>query len=595
MFRRKKQGHWGAVVLAVLGLAACGGGSSPPQAQPGPQASDGTKATSASTSGQGLLDALIALAAPPPDRIKTGRRAAARLANQASFGASEALISQITRVGLEPWIASQFTTTGSRYTSGRGNDIHVNEDFRFCTRQPDEDLCWRDWYSSTPLVWDFYRNALTQPDQLRQRVAFALAQIFVISSREVDGTYGQRNYHNMLLDKAFTNWRDLMRGVTLSPVMGEYLDHVNNDRLRPNENFARELLQLFSIGTCELNADGTLQGGSCTPTYDNQIVRDYAYALTGWTYPVGGSNIYGCWPEGANCTWHDGEMVAVQSFHDNQPRQLLAGVSLSASRTPAQALNAVLDSLMNHASLAPHVGRQMIQHLVMSNPSPAYVQRVATAFTTGSFSTGTRSFGNGQRGDMQATVAAVLLDAEARNVRSVAEKMREPAVAMAALLRALGGQTDGDALGWWWGEEVRQHVFRSPSVFNFYPPDFPVRGTSLVGPAFGVLNANTALGMANFVNQMVFWGGVDADPTIPGATGTTLDLSAFLTDADNPAALVDRLAMLGTGGSLSSNARQQVINAVSAWTSNDSADWRLERVRTAAYLVFTSPASLVLN
>ena len=191
------------------------------------------------------------------------------------------------------------------------------------------------------------------------------------------------------------------------------------------------------------------------------------------------------------------------ALQDDQPRSLLSGISMPAARTPAQALEKVLDSLMQHSNLAPFIGRHLIQHLVKSNTSPAYIKRVADVFVAGRFTRRSRSFGAGVRGDLAATVAAILLDAEARNSAPplVAEKLREPVLMMTGVLRALNGRTDGQALGWWCGQELRQQVFRAPSVFNFYPPNFPVAGTRLVGPAFGIYNANTGFARLNFINH----------------------------------------------------------------------------------------------
>ena len=183
-------------------------------------------------------------------------------------------------------------------------------------------------------------------------------------------------------------------------------------------------------------------------------------------------------------------MLFRSSFHDSTARNLLAGVTVAAGTTAPAALEKVLDSLMAHPNIAPFVSKQLIQHLVGSNPSPAYVARVASAFTAGKYC----NFGTSQKGDLAATVAALLLDAEARGdtVTRSAGKLREPAHMFAGVLRALNGKTDGDALAWWWGDNLRQHVFRPPSVFNFYSPDQPVPGTTLVGPAFGILDSNTA-------------------------------------------------------------------------------------------------------
>lgn len=518
---------------------------------------------------------------------------AVRLADQASFGPNEALVTEIRTKGAARWIHDQLGATKSQYTSGGTGAVHqYTGSGGFCDTRGS--TCWRDWYSSTPLVWDFYRNATTRPDQLRQRVAFALQQILVVSNLEVDGTYGLRNYHNAFLDNAFGNYRDVLKKVTLSPVMGDYLNNANNDKSAPNENFARELLQLFAIGTCELNADGTLKGGACRPTYDNAKVREYAFALTGWTYPNGGATPWGCWPKGTNCRYYGGDMIPLALLHDNQARSLLSGVSLPAGHTSGQALEAVLDSLMQHPNMAPFISKQLIQHLVTSNPSPAYVQRVSAAFTSGRFQT----FGQGRSGDLTATVAAILLDNEARNGSpgNTHGKLREPVQMFTGVLRALNGQTDGDALAWWWGDMMRQHVFRPPSVFNFYPPDYPVPRTSLVGPAFGIHNANTGLQRLNFVNYLVFWNGSAPSSGVPNAVGTRVNLTAFEADAADPAKLVDRMAMLALGAPLAPSTRQQVINAVSAYnTQTDRNNYIKNRVKTAAYLVFASPQYHVIR
>lgn len=504
------------------------------------------------------------------------------------------LVSEIKSKGTATWIAEQMALAPSRYTSGNGDAIHKSTSATFFCDQPayTGPNCWRDWFSSQPLVWDFYRNALTRPDQLRQRVAFALQQIVVISGTSVEGTYGLRNYHNMLLDNAFGNYRQVLKKVVLSPVMGDFLNNANNDKAAPNENFARELLQLFSIGLCELNADGTLKGSGCAPTYSNDTVRNYAYALTGWTYPAGGTTSYGCYPVGANCRYYGGDMVPVAAYHDTAARPLLAGRSVPANSTAASALETVLDSLMAHPNTAPFIARQIIQHLVTSNPTPAYVQRVASAFTTGRHTSGGRTFGAGANGDLAATVAATLLDAEARasSRSATAGQLRAPALVFTGVLRALNGRTDGETLAWWWGESLSQHLFRPPSVFSYYPPDYPVAGTPLVGPAFGIHNANGALERLNFLTYLLDWDGSAPEASVPSAIGTKVDLSAFLADAADAAKLVDRLSNLALGQPLPATPRAAVIDAVSWWTSaRDSANWQRNRVRAAAYLVFASP------
>ena len=521
---------------------------------------------------------------------------AVRLADQATFGATEALLTQMQTQGSAAWVQAQLALNTSRYTRGGGPEVHQNvQPTFFCDRAPYAGPnCWRDWFSTQPLLWDFYRNALTQPDQLRQRVAFALQQIVVVSGLEVSGTYGMRRHFQGLHDRALGNYRDVLRHVALSPVMGDFLNNANNDRNAPNENFARELLQLFSVGTCLLNIDGSLQGGDCVPTYDNAMVRNYAHALTGWTYPSGGSASWGCWPAGTQCTFYGGDMQPAPSLHDGSQRALLGGVVKPAGSTAPQALDLVLDSLMQHPNMAPFISRQLIQFLVTSNPKPAYVQRVSQVFRTGRYITRAAQVGSGVPGDLAATVAAILFDYEARAVARQpspnAGRLREPVLFMTGVLRGLNGSSDGEPMSWWWGDGLRQHVFRAPSVFNFYPPDYPVAGTTLQGPAFGIHNANTALTRLNFLVYLLDWGGSTADASIPGALGTRVNLSAFLADASDPARLVDRMALLVLGEPLPPSVRQSVINAVTAESQQNSGSaWPTRRVAAAAYLIYGSP------
>ena len=571
--RRRRPWEW-AIAAAALGVAlgGCGGG------------------TEGSVAG-GQAEGAMEMADEPQLEALGGRTtvsplAAYRLADQATFGATEKLLTEIAKAGAEKWITAQFSATPSRYTRGGTNAIHTYTGSDFCADNGTPN-CWNFYYSSQPLAWDFYRNAVNSPDQLRQRVALALSQINVVSQLEVEGTYGLRNWHNNFLTNAFGNYRTVLKKVALSPVMGDYLNNVNNNKTAPNENFARELLQLFAIGTCELELDGALKGGKCQPTYDNARVREYAFALTGWTYPPGGRSAW-CTPRnGVNCRFYDGDMVPRPAAHDTATRALLSSVTVPAASTSEGALEAVLDSLMAHPNMAPFIGRQLIQHLVTSNPSPAYVARVSNAFNTGRYG----RIGGGVRGDLRATVAAILLDAEARGDTSpaYAGRLREPVQFFAGVLRGLNGTTDGEPLTWWWGEALGQHVFRPPSVFNYYRPDYPVAGTALQGPQFGILNANTGLARVNYVNYLVNWGGSAPSANVPDALPTRVNLDPFLTDAADPAKLVDRMVRVGLGGRITPAARQTIIDAVAVWNAGNSGSYLMERVKTAAYLVFASP------
>jgi len=575
-------------------MAACGGSGSSVDPATSSVATSGSTSPSTGSSGATTSTSTSTTSTTASTlAVPMTARDAVRLADQATFGPTEALLTTMQTQGISAWLSAQFKQSGSQYTSGNGSAVNqYTGTGNFCDGK--DANCWRDWSSTDPTVWDFYRNALTQPDQLRQRVAFALQQIVVVSNISVSGTYGFRNYYNMLLANAFGNYRQVLKSVALSPIMGDFLNNANNDKAAPNENFGRELLQLFSIGTCALNNDASLAGGVCTPTYTNDIVRAYAYAMTGWTYPAGGATSYGCYPTGMNCRYYDGDMVPVASYHDTAARTLLSGIAVAANTAAAPAMESVLDSLMAHPNIGPFIGKQLIQHLVSSNPSAAYVNRVATAFNTGKY----LSYGTGVKGDLTATVAAILLDAEARGdtVTRSNGKLREPAQMMAGVLRALNGKTDGVPLGWWWGGTLSEHVTYPPSVFNFFSPDNPVPGTGLLGPEFGIHGDNAALDRLNYLTYLIDWGGSAPDTTVPNSTATGVDLSAFNADAATPATLVDRLSLLAFGQTLSATPRQKVIDAVSYYTTaTDGTNWTTDRVKTAAYLVFASPNYQVIR
>lgn len=590
----------GLALGLVLGLlAACGGGAGDTAgADSAAAASPGAEAGAAEGDGAAGVraSALAATAASAPTTLD-----AVRFAQQATMGPSEALVSQLKSRSLPAWLQEQMTLATSHYTSGGDDSVHKNVgSVGFCDQpaQAGNPNCWRDYFATDPLIWDFYRNATGQPDQLRQRVAMALHQILVISGYEISGTYGIRNYHNALLAGAFGNYRDVLRKVIRSPVMGDYLDHVNNSPTAPNENFARELLQLFALGTCQLEANGKLVGGACLPVYDNDMVRNYAFALTGWTYPAGGSASWGCWPTGANCQYYGGDMVPAPALRNKSERTLLSGITVPKGADAPTALEYVLDSLMAHPNIGPFLSRQLIQQLVSSNPTPAYVSRVSAVFDSGRFkiSDGSTSFafGNKVKGDLAATVAAILLDPEARDTTVNAEnggRLNSPALFFTGALRAMNGFSDGAALGWWWGEQLKQRMFNPPSVFSYYPPRYPVAGTpKLVGPEFGIHNANGALNRLNYLTYLFDWDGSAPDASIPNAIGTRIKVDDFLSSAPDAEALVDRLSRVMLGKALGGSPRQKVIDAVAWWTvQRDSQNWQARRVRTAAYLILASP------
>src|SRR6266852_521497 len=391
-------------------------------------------------------------------------------------------------------------------------------------------------------------------------------------------------YMRLLSQDAFSNYRTIMRDVTLSPAMGAYLNMVNNDKPNPtanthaNENYARELMQLFTLGLYQLNPDGSFKldaNKNAIPTYDENAVEALARAFTGWTYPTqSGSQL-----QKHNPPYWLGAMVALDSNHDMAAKTLLDGTTLPAGQTAAQDLTGALDDLFNHPNIGPFVSRALIQRLVTSNPSPAYISRVASAFASGRFS----SFGSGQRGDMKAVIAAVLLDPEARRgddpntAVAIDGHLREPILYIANLLRAFGAVSDG--LGPLYAASGMSEVaLDSPSVFNFFPPNYQIPGSSLFGPEFDLLTTATSMTRINFVNSFVYG-------SLGG--GTTVNFASYATLAGTDVnQLVTTLDALLLHGSMSASARASILAAVNAVPTGTNQN--LNRAKAAIYLVASS-------
>jgi hypothetical protein len=508
---------------------------------------------------------------------------AVRFLEQATWGPSEAGIREVQQKGLETFIDEQFAAPASNV--GAYPYASLSVEVGCPLTMPNRLVCTRDNYSSFPLQIKFFQNALNRPDQLRQRLAFALSQILVLSSApQAYQAYALAPYQNFLMENAFGNFRDILSGITLNPAMGRYLNMVNNakaDPVRgvvPNENFARELLQLFSIGVFKLNNDGTFRrdsAGKPIPAYDQDTVEGFARAFTGWTYPTQPGNTTQ-WP---NPPYYIGPMISIPSFHDTEAKKLLDGVVLPAHQTPEKDLNDALTNVFNHPNVGPFVGKQLIQHFVTSNPSLAYVSRISGVF---------HNNGQGVRGDMKAVIRAILLDPEARgDAKTDPEfgKLREPAKFIVGILRALGGQSDGVFLRAQ-SRLLGQNIYQAPSVFNFYPPDYPLQGTNLVNPVSAIYTTTTVLDRSNFVYGLLY-GSSDMlpDPLVTGAIGTKVDLSPLAALAAVPEKLVDKLDMLMMHNSMSDVMHSIIIDAINAVPASDP----LARARTAVYLVATSP------
>jgi uncharacterized protein (DUF1800 family) len=480
--------------------------------------------------------------------------AAVRFLEQSTFGPTPELVSQVQQIGFAPFLETQLAAPASTYPTPLSTDTNL-----------------------TKVQNQFWINAVNDSDQLRQRVAFALNEIWVVSENKVSDPTGYTNYMLALTNDALGNYYDVMKDVTLTPAMGHFLDMVNNDKpatgQHANENFARESMQLFTLGLNLLNPDATSQldsSGNPIPTYTQNDVMALGRAFTGWTYPTEPGQTL----QKHNPSYYGGPMVAFESNHDTGAKTFL-GQPLAAGQTAEQELDAALTIIFNHANLPPFVAQQLIEKLVTSNPSPAYVSRVAAAFASGKF----QSYGTGKRGDMQATVAAILLDPEARrgdsSTTAVATdgKLREPVVMMISIARAFHGTTDGSGFTYWSGN-LSQDLFNAGSVFNFFPPTNPIAGTTLNGPEFAIFNTNTTLARINFLNSMVYG-------TI--SSGTTVDLTPVI-NAGTPDQMADWLNTLFLHGTMSSQMKTSIVAALGALSATDTKD----QAKAAIYLVTAS-------
>ena len=486
--------------------------------------------------------------------------AAVRFLEQSSFGPSVEQVNQLQQSGFDALLQSQFAAPASVYPTPGAMDMGLGK-----------------------VQKQFYSNALNGPDQLRQRLAFSLNEIWVVGENKVSDPTGYSNYVGALTNDGLGNYYSVMKDVTLTAAMGHWLDMVNNDKpgsgQHANENYARELMQLFTLGLNQLNPDGTAvldSTGNPVPTYTQDDVMALGRALTGWTYPTQpGQTLLKHNPE-----YYGGPMAPFELNHDSGAKTLL-GQSVAAGQSAEQELDSVLTIIFNHPNLPPFVCKQLIEKLVTSNPSAGYVQRVAQAFASGKFNT----YGSGQRGDMQATVAAILLDAEARRGDLPATtnandgKLREPIVMMVSVARAFHAASDGSGFESK-GAGMSQDIFNSGSVFNFFPPSNLIPQTTLNGPEFAIFNTNTSLSRVNFINSIAY-------NSISG--NTKLDFSP-VSAAGTPDQMVAWLNNLFLHGTMSDSMKQSMLTAIgtiSTATPPSTSDLT-NQAKAAIYMVTSS-------
>ena len=570
------------IALVALALGACSGGSN-----------DG--------SGSGNSPAP---SGPTAAVVPTTQPEASRFLAQASMGANQNSIEYVSANGYPRWLEQQMQIA---YGSAH-QDYLVSVIAGLSSGEGPQD---------SHVMNTFWKQAATAQDQLRQRVAFALSQIFVVSLQSdavSEHRRGVASYLDMLGQQAFGNYRDLLEAVTLHPIMGLYLSHLRNQKESgnriPDQNYAREVMQLFSIGLYRLNPDGSLvmSNGQSIATYTHEDIVGMSRVFTGFSW-TGPDKQDGRFFGNSNPTPDPNRdvlpMQDYPGFHSTLEKIFLGNtIRAQSPADPRTSLRIALDTLADHPNVAPFFGRQLIQRLVTSNPSAAYVARVSQAFTTGRFTWANGwTIGSGQRGDLRATIAAVLLDAEARDMTKLADptfgKVREPVLRLSAWMRAFNarsrsgnfllGVTD-DTAG-----SLGQSPMRSPSVFNFYrpgyvPPNTAIAAANMVAPEFQIIHETSVVGYANLMRSAVQSGVGSNNPR-----NIQPDYSSELALANDPDRLIDRIDLLLTYGTLSAETRSAIREAVSSVQINPAnpTPGGQNRVYLATLFALSSPEFLV--
>lgn len=539
-------------ILIVLLATSCGGGGddpAPPASIPPPVPSPPP-----------------ASPAPPADPLATTQEAH-RLLQQATFGPTPEDIEDVQAVGVEAWIDSQLLVPASLQLPYMDGLPSPENNFQGQVNRLD--------------AW--FRHAINGEDQLRQRVAFALSEIMVVSENGVlaNSPNGLAYYYDLLAQNAFGNFRNLMEVVTLSPAMGRYLSMLGNQKpnetlnIRPDENYAREMLQLFTIGLVQLNPDGTTirdAGDQPLPTFDQATIEGFAHVFTGWTF----ANSESFDRPSFN---HRRPMQPFEEFHATGPKTLLNGVVLPAGQTARQDLEDALDNIFAHTNVAPFISRQLIQRLVSANPSPGFVERVASVFNDD---------GTGTKGNLAAVIKAIFLDNEAREPAQAgtAGKLTEPLLRLVAVWRAFDAEAaNGRYLFPRPENAFAQAPLRAPSVFNFFSPFYSpvgeINDLGLVSPEMQITNETTTASVNNYLAFAIFVRNSSAPN--PAEDAILIDISEVSALATDPEALVEFVANRLLAGQISSELRQETIAMVNRWPIGAS------RAAEAIYTIAASP------
>ncbi|MEO7493448.1 MAG: DUF1800 domain-containing protein [Massilia sp.] len=544
-----------AAIAAAAALSACGGGGGGGVETPG---GPGTPPT-----------------VPPTPPVPPSASEASRFLAQATMGPTSTDIAKVQADGYTAWLDAQLalppSTTRWDWMVSKAYDDAANKN------------------SETGIDPALWRKLLSSPDTVRQRVTLALSEIVVASVAGFSGgwnAFSGAAYMDILEANAFGNYRTLLQQISTSPAMGEYLTFRGNLKFNastganPDENYAREVMQLFTIGLVQLNLDGTpkLANGAPQETYTLDDISGLARVFTGWNYDLTTSDT-------STPAFKKRPMTQTASKHESGAKTFL-GTTIPANTNGDTSLQLALDAIFAHANVAPFISRQLIQRLVTSNPTPAYVARVATVFNND---------GSGVKGNLKAVVRTILLDDEARNAARIADpnfgKQREPILRLAAWARAFGANSATDA--WAIGNtsdgasRLGQSPGRAPTVFNFFrpgyvPPNSGVGSAGLVAPEFQLTNESSVVGYVNYMQNAIS----------KGIGDVKADYSALLPLADTSQKLIDQLNLLLAAGQLSSASQATIKGGIDSMASGtDTA--RLNRIYAATVLVMASPEFIV--
>jgi uncharacterized protein (DUF1800 family) len=512
-----------------------------------------------------------------------------RLLEQASAGPTEALVSEVKAKGIENWLDEQLAMNATRFTQYPWFDRPpdgtscINDDTPPVTP---EKYCHYNKVAPWPVAQEFFRQSKTAPDQLRLRMAHVWHQIFVTGANI---TAGYADFHQRLRDNVFTSFENLLTRYALAPQLGEFQNWVNNvpehNGIKPNENFARELMQLFTIGVDALGDDGTPKldaSGQRVASYGQADIEAIARVLTGYAFPTKP----GATPTFGQDRYYFGDMIPFDNVHDRGAKIALGGrINLLGGADAASEVRNTIRALVNHPNAPPFIAKQLIQKTVTSSPTPGYVSRVAAVF---------RDNGQGVRGDLAAVTKAVLLDPEARGARKIDKeygRMREPVLLWTGVNRALDVVTDG-FIAWQDARGNGQDLFLPPSVFNYYPADYTLLGGSIPAPEFGIYGSDAFLFRLNAIVNLVYnadmpfaQGRFGPQPYIYNAIGThTPALTAFIADAANADVLVAHVDRVFLHRTMRPAMRDTLVKAINALPATNAAG----RARLALRVVLSS-------